>query len=311
MREFELYHSPTDALNLFYCDHYSFPLPPSHKFPLPKYRLLREELTRDNRFSLQPARYASRDALVRVHSERYVDDFLTGKLDPMIMRRIGFPWSPQLVQRTLASVGGTLLAARAALEKGFGGNLAGGTHHACKHEGAGFCVFNDIAVAIAWARAEKRINRAAVVDLDVHQGDGTAAIFANDDAVYTLSLHAARNFPLRKQTSRLDIELADGTGDNEYLSCLEESLKAVWHFRPELLIFQSGVDTLACDRLGRLSLSLAGLAQRDALVITSAHELGIPLVITLGGGYSSPIQQTVSAHAQTFRIAADIYAAEP
>ena len=250
---------------------------------------------------------ASREALLRIHTLEYIDAFLTGTLDRAMMRRIGFLWSPQLVDRTLASVGGTLLATEAALENGFGGTLAGGTHHAFRNEGAGFCVFNDIAIAITWAQAQCQIERVAVVDLDVHQGDGTAAIFASDARVFTLSVHGARNFPFRKQASVLDVELPDGTDDDMYLSALQPALDRVWDFAPQLLFFQSGVDGLAGDRLGRLSLTHEGLARRDTMVIEQANSLAIPLVITLGGGYAEPIENTVSAHAQTFLKAAGVY----
>jgi acetoin utilization deacetylase AcuC-like enzyme len=226
-----------------------------------------------------------------------------------MMRRIGFPWSPELVKRTLASAGGTLGATCSALETGFGGTLAGGTHHAFRERGSGFCVFNDLAIAIAWAREEARVERAAVVDLDVHQGDGTAAIFSGDPGVFTLSLHGANNFPFRKQASSLDIELPDGTFDEAYLTALEPALDRVWRFSPELLIYQAGVDGLESDRLGRLSLTLNGLLQRDVLVIGETHSRGIPLVITLGGGYSDPLEQAVRASAQTYLTAAAIYCA--
>jgi acetoin utilization deacetylase AcuC-like enzyme len=228
-----------------------------------------------------------------------------------MMRRIGFPWSPELVTRTLASAGGTLGATRSALEIGFGGTLAGGTHHAFRERGSGFCVFNDLAIAIAWAREEARVERVAVVDLDVHQGDGTAAIFHGDSGVFTLSLHGSRNFPFHKQTSSLDIELPDGTSDDAYLAALGPALQRTWKFSPELVFYQAGVDPLASDRLGRLALTLDGLRQRDALVIGEAHRRGIPLVVTLGGGYSDPLEETVRASAQTFLTAAAIYCADP
>jgi acetoin utilization deacetylase AcuC-like enzyme len=305
-----LYHCfKHERVRLFYCDHYHFPLPAAHKFPLPKYRLLRERLTTDPRLSLEPSRLATRETLSRIHTPDYIDAFLTGTVDMATMRRIGFPWSPQLVDRTLASVGGTLLATEAALQNGFGGTLAGGTHHAFRGEGSGFCVFNDIAVAIACAQADWNVERVAVVDLDVHQGDGTAAIFGSDARVFTLSVHSARNFPFRKQASVLDIELPDAADDYLYLAALEPALARVWDFAPQLLFFQSGVDALAGDRLGRLSLTHHGLARRDAMVIEQANRLAIPLVITLGGGYAEPIEDTVSAHAQTFLKAAEVYCA--
>lgn len=295
------------ALTLFYCDQHDFPLPNNHKFPLAKYRLLRRQLAHLPRFNLQPARPASRDDLVRIHTPEYVDQFLSGTLDWRAMRRIGFPWSQELVIRTLASTGSTLLAVQNALETGWGGTLAGGTHHASRDEGAGFCVFNDLAVAIAWAQAKNKIRKAAVIDLDVHQGDGTASIFSGSDSVFTLSLHGARNFPFRKQQSRLDIELIDGTGDEAYLDLLQSALDRVWAFQPDLVLFQSGVDALETDSLGRLALTHSGLARRDRFVIEGAHSRNIPLAVTLGGGYSRPIEPTVAAHAQTFQIAADVF----
>jgi acetoin utilization deacetylase AcuC-like enzyme len=244
---------------------------------------------------------------LRIHGREYVERFLDGSLEAAAMRKIGFPWSIGLVRRTLASVGGTLEATRAALESGCGGTLAGGTHHAFRNEGSGFCVFNDLAVAIAWMREVKGVERVAVIDLDVHQGDGTAAIFRDDASVFTLSLHGGKNFPFRKQKSVLDVELEDGTGDAAYLEALEPALTQAWAFEPEAVFFQAGVDALATDRLGRLALSPAGLAARDRLVIESARARGLPLVITLGGGYSRPIELTVAAHARTFRTAAEIY----
>ncbi len=273
--------------------------------------MLREQLSSDNRFHLQPAGLAERDAVLRVHGADYVQGFLDGSLDPLVMRRIGFPWSRELVDRTLGSVGSTLLATKAALQSGFGGTLAGGTHHAYRNEGSGFCVFNDLAIAIASVRAEHGITRAAVVDLDVHQGDGTASIFAGDPNVFTLSVHGERNFPFRKQSSTLDVPLPDGTGDEEYLALLQNALEKIWEFNPQLVFFQSGVDGLQTDRLGRLALTPTGLAERDATVIGQAHQAGMPLVITLGGGYSDPIERTIEAHARTFRTAAIIYGAVP
>ena len=298
------------ALTLFYCDDREFPLPNHHKFPLAKYRLLREALSEDVRFRFVRSLLAGREDIVRIHEFEYVDKFLEGRLSAQAMRRIGFPWSPELVTRTLASTGGTLLATEAALAYGFGGTLAGGTHHAFRGEGAGFCVFNDIAVAIAWAKERRGLRTFAVIDLDVHQGDGTASIFQADPFVFTLSIHGARNFPFRKQKSVLDIELADGAGDDEYLARLRGALPHVWSFEPELVFFQAGVDALATDRLGRLALTPEGLACRDRIVISQTRQRQTPLVITIGGGYSDPIEKTVAAHAQTFRIAAALCAIE-
>ncbi len=297
----------TRPLRLFYCDQHHFPLPDGHKFPLSKYRMLREKLTADGRFTFYPAELATREDISRIHEAAFVEQFLTGTLSPAAMRRIGFPPSPQLVTRTLASVGGTLGATQAALETGFGGTLAGGTHHAYRHEGSGFCVFNDLAISIAWARAKRGIRKATIIDLDVHQGDGTASIFAGDENTFTLSLHGEKNFPFRKQVSKLDVPLPDATDDNTYLNALKPALQQALEFRPDILFFQAGVDALASDRLGRLSLTPEGMARRDALVIREVQKSKTPLAIALGGGYSEPIELTVAAHARTFLTAADHY----
>lgn len=294
-------------LKLYFCDHHELPLPPGHKFPITKYRLIREILAQDPRIQLEPSAFAPLAFIEQVHDEAYVKAFLSGMLDSAAIRKIGFPWSEGLVRRTLGSVGGTLAATQEAIDYGIGCNLAGGTHHAFRSEGAGFCVFNDLAIGAEWARRQCGMSRIAIVDLDVHQGDGTAAIFEDDPDVYTLSLHGARNFPFRKQRSRCDIEFADGTTDCEYLDVLEDSLSAVWAFDPEIIFFQSGVDVLAHDRLGRLSLSAAAIATRDRMVLEEAVTRKIPVVITLGGGYSDPIGHTVSAHTKTFQTAADMY----
>ncbi len=286
---------------LFYTDTYNLPLPDGHKFPIEKYRMLRELLT--DKFELEVAPLADRSTIELVHDRDYVEAFLSGTLPAGAMRKIGFPWSEGLVNRTLASVGGTLAATSEALDTGWGGTLAGGTHHAFAAEGSGFCVFNDIAVAIAWLRSRGKIRRAAVIDLDVHQGDGTAHIFQDDAAVLTLSVHCKNNFPLRKQVSKIDVELAAGTGDEEYLKIVESVLPRVAEFAPDIVFYQSGVDGLASDRLGHLELTHAGLRERDRMVMSAVRA---PLVITLGGGYSEPIALTAEAHAETFMTAREI-----
>ncbi len=294
-------------MKLYYCDDHPIPLPPGHKFPAGKYRLVRDLLAADGQFEFEAASPAYPASIELVHDPAYVRSFLDGSVDPRTMRRIGFPWSPELVARTLASVGGTLCATRDALELGVGGNLAGGTHHAFPSEGAGFCVFNDIAIAIRGLLGTGRIQRAAVVDLDVHQGDGTALIFANEPRVLTVSLHGASNFPARKQRSGIDVDLPDGTGDLEYLAALDQTLPRVFDFMPEIIFYQSGVDALASDKLGRLALTLEGLGRRDERVFQGAKSRSIPVVITLGGGYSEPISRTAEAHTQTYRMAASLF----
>lgn len=272
--------------------------------------MVRDLLSADAGFDLKEAPLATERDLLRVHTAAYVQGFLEGTLEPPVIRRIGFPWSHGLVERTLASTGATLAATREALETGIGGTMAGGTHHAFRSEGSGFCVFNDLAVAAEWARACRGIERVAIVDLDVHQGDGTASIFENDPGVFTLSLHGARNFPFRKQRSRLDIELPDGTKAEEYFTALERGLSEVWPFAPQLILFQAGVDTLSTDRLGRLSLTLEDLSHRDRMVFGESCRRGIPIAVTMGGGYSQPVELTAAAHAQTFRIGAAVFERE-
>jgi len=293
-------------VHLFYCDHYDLGLPPEHRFPARKYRLLRESLASDSRFTLYPAPLATREQIASAHDPVYVDEFLNGTLDKNAIRRIGFPWSPQLVQRTLASVGATLAATESALERGISGALAGGTHHAFYAEGSGFCVFNDIAIAIAHLRSRTNLTRFAVIDLDVHQGDGTASIFAGDPNVFTLSLHGRNNFPFRKQQSTVDVALNDHANDGEYLETLDAVLPKVFAFEPDFIFYQSGVDPLKEDTLGKLDLTVEGLAARDRRVFRSVRKHGAPLVITIGGGYAEPIELTAAAHAQTYRLAAEL-----
>ena len=271
-----------------------------------KYRLIRELLEATGSFQLQPAPLAEPSEIELVHDAVYVRQFVEGTLPREIMRRIGFPWSEGLVRRTLASVGATLAASEQALTTGFGGTLAGGTHHAFRSEGSGYCVFNDIAVAIESLRKQGKASRFAVVDLDVHQGDGTAQIFENDPNVLTLSMHGEKNFPFRKQKSKIDVELDDGTGDEVYLSRLAACLPKIVDFGPEFVFYQSGVDPLDSDRLGRLSVTMAGLRERDRMVFELVRTGHWPVVVTLGGGYGDPISGTVEAHSHTFRTALEI-----
>jgi acetoin utilization deacetylase AcuC-like enzyme len=294
-------------MRLYYTDDYEIPLPAGHKFPIRKYRLLRELLSRDRCFKFVPAPLAQMEAISLAHDPAYVAAFLSGNLSQSLLRRIGFPWSEALVKRTLASVGGTLAASAEALRIGFGGTLAGGTHHAFRSEGAGFCVFNDIAVAIRALMSTGAIRRAAVVDLDVHQGDGTAKIFEDDPTVFTVSVHSRNNFPFRKQSSDIDIDLPDGAGDTQLLGAVWEVLPSVVDFCPDIVFYQSGVDGLSSDTLGRLAYTSDGLRRRDSLVFETCRTYEIPCVITLGGGYSNPIELTVEAHGNTFRAAAGVF----
>ncbi|QDU67875.1 histone deacetylase [Engelhardtia mirabilis] len=298
-------------MRVFSTDHLEVPLPAGHRFPMSKYRRLRERLVeagvlRASELVRAPA--APLDRIGAVHDPAYVRAFIAGNLSREAVRRIGFPWSPALVDRTLGSVGGTLAAARVALDEGFAGNLAGGTHHAHRDFGSGYCVFNDLAVTARTLLDERAVERVAVVDLDVHQGDGTATLCAGDERVFTLSVHGARNFPSRKQTSDLDLGLADGTGDQEYLELVEAALDRVFDgARPQLVLYQAGVDPLAEDRLGRLALTLDGLAARDALVFERCRAEGAAVVATLGGGYADPLEPTLAAHEGTYRAARSVF----
>lgn len=294
---------------LFYTDQYAIDLPAGHRFPMLKYRMVRDLLSADGCFDFVPAPLASSEVVELAHDPEYVRQFLAGTLSAQEIRRIGFPWSEQLVRRTMASVGGTLSAMEEALNTGWGGSLAGGTHHAFRGEGSGFCVFNDIAVAIKSLRRDGRATRVAVIDLDVHQGDGTAQIFADDPSVLTFSMHCEINFPFRKQQSKIDVSLSEGTGDEEYLKQLQTVLPRIFEFHPDFVFYQSGVDGLYADALGKLKLTHEGLKQRDRLVMPAVRAAGVPFVVTLGGGYAKPIELTAEAHANTFRIAADVFGA--
>ncbi len=250
-----------------------------------------------------PGRVSIAD-LTLVHTPPYVTALCAGTLSPAEMRRIGFPWSPQLVERSLRAVGGTCEAAEWALGDGIAVNLAGGTHHAFPGHGEGFCVFNDVAVAVRRLQAAGRIARALIVDLDVHQGNGTNAIFAGDDRVYTFSMHGGRNYPFRKVAGSLDIELDDGCGDESYLERLAESLpRAIAESSPDLVVYLAGADPHEGDRLGRLRLTFDGLARRDAMVLDACREVGIPVAITIAGGYGSDIADTVQVHLNTIAVA--------
>jgi acetoin utilization deacetylase AcuC-like enzyme len=296
------------TLTVWSSSRYTFPLPEGHRFPVAKYALLRDAVVAQGIVPadrvLDPPR-VSDDALRLVHTPDYVRRFCEGALDAAELRRLGFPWSPGLVERSYRAVGGTVAATRHALAHGLAMNLAGGTHHAFPDHGEGFCVFNDVAVAIQLLREEGLVRRAAVVDLDVHQGNGTHAIFAGDADVYTFSMHGGKNYPFHKVAGTLDVELPDGTADDAYLTLLADALPRVLAASsPDLVVYIAGADPHEGDLLGRLALTFDGLARRDALVLDSCREVGIPVAITIGGGYGRRIEDTVAAHAQTVRIAA-------
>ena len=286
---------------------YTIPHPAGHRFPSEKYALLRDAVLASGLVApstLHEPERASLDALRLVHTERYIDALVTGTLSDAEQRRIGLPWSEFLVERSFRAVGGTCEAARAALDYGVTMNLAGGTHHAFPDHGEGFCVFNDVAVAIRMLQRDRRIRRAAVIDLDVHQGNGTHAIFADDHSVFTFSMHGGRNFPFHKVPGTLDVELADGTGDEAYLGALAENLPGVLTAAaPDLVIYLAGSDPHEGDRLGRLCLTFDGLARRDAMVLDACREVGIPVAVTIAGGYGRDINDTVRAHVNTVRMA--------
>ena len=294
-------------LHLWSSARYAFPLPEGHRFPIAKYELLRRRVIEEElvpSWCIHEPERVSVESLRRVHSADYVARLTEGRLTPAEERRLGLPWSPALVERSYRAVGGTCEAARAALEHGVAMNLAGGTHHAFPDRGEGFCVFNDVAVAIRLLQHERRIRRAAVVDLDVHQGNGTHAIFAGDADVFTFSMHGGRNYPFHKVAGTLDVALEDGTTDDVYLERLAESLPSVLaRAAPDLVVYLAGADPLEGDRLGRLRLFFDGLARRDALVLGACREVGLPVCITIAGGYGRAIEDTVQAHVNTVRVA--------
>lgn len=289
----------TDALPLFHHADYVAPLPPGHSFPMSKYALLLEALAeRGQAVTLHEPAPMPAAWLEAVHDPAYVAAVLAARVDPARERRIGFPVTPEVARRTLAVAGGTYAACRHALEHGYAANGAGGSHHALPDGGAGYCVTNDLAIAANRLVAEGRVERVLIVDLDVHQGDGSAVIFAGRSDVLTFSMHAAKNFPVRKARSFRDVELADGTGDADYLAILDRELMALLGaLRPGLVLFQAGVDPHAEDRLGRLALTDGGLAARDALVVRRCRAAGVPVASTLGGGYGGDRMAVARRHA--------------
>ncbi len=281
--------------------HLAVDLPPGHPFPLYKYAGVAEAL--GGLLEVVPAPEVPREALELAHDPAYLDRVFRGELARPEVLRLGLPFTPSLLRRALHATGGTLMAALDALEGGLGLNLSGGTHHAFPDRAEGYSLFNDVAVAIRWLRARGFGERVLVVDLDAHQGNGTAVFFQGDPTVYTLSLHGARNYPLKKEKSDLDIGLPDGTGDEAYLYALEGALEVAQAFRPGLVFYNAGVDVLQGDRFGRLALSLEGLEKRDLRVYRFVKRLGVPLVVVMGGGYNRDPGLTVEAHAQTYRLA--------
>ncbi len=302
-------------LQAFACDHFPVPLPAGHRFPIEKYRLLHEAVMAAGLIppvSIVASQPATDEQILRVHDHDYVEKVTTGCLTRSEVRRIGFPWSPALVERARCSVGGTISACRAALRDGVAVNLAGGTHHAFRGHGEGYCIFNDTVIAVRSMQREGRIERAVILDGDVHQGNGTAAIAAADSTIFTLSIHGERNFPRRKERSDLDVPLPDGTGDGPYLEAWDASVRRALRrglsFGPprvDLAIYLAGADPYADDRLGRLALSKAGLAKRDRRTFQLCREAGVPVATVMAGGYARRVEDTVAIHLQTVCLAAE------
>lgn len=295
-------------MKAFYSDTFVLPLPDGHRFPMQKYQRLRERLIAEGilteRDLIVPPP-AALDDLQLAHSDEYVTAVANGALAPEVQRRIGFPWSPAMVERSRRSVGATIAAAHDALDAaGVSVNLAGGTHHAFRDRGEGYCVFNDVAVASLRLLRDGRIRRAAVVDCDVHQGNGTASIFRDDARVFTLSLHGANNFPFRKEVSDLDVTFADGAGDAEYLAALDAHVPAVLEaVQPDIVFYLAGADPYEGDRLGRLGLTIDGLRQRDRFVFDACRTRRIPVAVSMSGGYASDVEAIVAIHVNTIREA--------
>ncbi|MEM1177389.1 MAG: histone deacetylase [Acidobacteriota bacterium] len=295
-------------MRVFYCDRFVLPLPEGHRFPMAKYRRLRERVDAElGSVALEVPPAATDTELLRVHTPGYVRAVVSGDVDPKAWRRVGFPWSPELVERSRRSVGGTVASAQAALADGVAVNLAGGTHHAFADRGEGFCVFNDVAVAARALQAAGAVDRVLVIDLDVHQGNGTAAIFAADPTVFTLSLHGARNYPFKKESSDIDVPLADGTTDKDYLDALDAALdRALPASGADLVFFLAGADPYVGDRLGKLSLSRRGLRRRDRLIFDRCEGGGVPVAVVMAGGYSPDVEDIAAIHLETVSQALDL-----
>ena len=291
------------GVKAYYTDHFVLPLPPGHRFPMEKYRLLRNLVANNPDIELVEPAAATNEDLLRAHDVEYIVAVTQGKLTDAQIREIGFPCTEAMVERSRRSAGATIAACLSALKEGVSVNLAGGTHHAYADKGSGFCVFNDAAVAARYVQALQP-TRVAVIDLDVHQGNGTAAILGRDSSCFTLSLHGEKNFPFRREDSHLDIGLPDGCGDDEYLKILQHALIELERcFTPELIIYLAGADPHEGDRLGRLKLTMHGMAERDRLVLGFARELRCPIAIAMAGGYGRNIQTTVDVHHQTIQLA--------
>ena len=298
-------------LKIAWSEIYAHPLPENHRFPMIKYDLIPEQLlyegtvTDDNFFSPVPL---EEEYILNTHDATYWQRLKMQQLSRSEIRRIGFPMSEQLVQREITIMQGTLQAALYALQYGVAFNIAGGTHHAFTDRGEGFCLLNDIAIAANYLLDQKQVKQVLVVDLDVHQGNGTAQIFRGKPEVFTFSMHGAKNYPMHKEESDLDIALPDGTEDDTYISLLKENFyRLLDEVQPDFVLYQSGVDVLKSDKLGRLGLSIAGCRERDRIVLKRCKQYGIPVALSMGGGYSRQIAHIVEAHANTYRLAQEIF----
>ncbi len=300
----------THGYRVFYSPYYYADIGDGHVFPIKKFELVRDKLLAEGTLRpeelSEPARAAVEDLLL-VHTDDYITRLQTGTLTPKEIRKLGLPWSESLVRRSFYAISGTITAARLALETGIASNLAGGTHHAYPDRGEGYCVLNDVAVAIRVLQRDALAQRFLIIDLDVHQGDGTAFIFQDADEVFTFSMHGAKNYPLFKKQSTLDIELADKTGDAEYLETLGEVLPRLLIHEPDIIFYLAGADPYENDKLGRLGLSIGGLRQRDRMVLDFALRNEVPIVTTMSGGYAADIADTVEIHCNTIRAVKETF----
>jgi acetoin utilization deacetylase AcuC-like enzyme len=295
---------------LYYSPYYYADIGEGHVFPIRKFELVRDLLLKEGTLrdeEIVEPEPAKIEYLLLVHTEDYITRLVSGELTAKEVRKLGLPWSKSLVRRSLHAISGTINAARAALENGIASNLAGGTHHAYPDRGEGFCVLNDVAVAIRVLQRERLAERFLIVDCDVHQGNGTAFIFQNSPEVFTFSMHGAKNYPLFKETSSLDIELADGTGDREFLETLSEALPRIFTHNPDIIFYLGGADPYEKDKLGRLKLTQTGLMRRDEIVLQFAKEHHTPIITIMSGGYALDINDTVEIHANTIRAVKKVF----
>ncbi len=295
---------------LFYSPYYYADIGENHVFPIRKFELVKDILLNEGTIKpheiIAPEPAEIKDLLL-VHTEDYISRLVSGNLTAKEVRKLGLPWSESLVRRSFHAISGTINAAKSALENGVSSNLAGGTHHAFPDRGEGFCVLNDVAVSIKLLQKHNLAKRFLIVDCDVHQGNGTAFIFKNDESVFTFSMHGAKNYPLHKENSSLDIELPDKTGDDEFLETLTEALPRIFTHNPDIIFYLGGADPFEKDKLGRLSLTIAGLRERDEIVLEFAKERSVPIVTTMSGGYAENIEDTVEIHANTIRAVKKVF----